>query len=237
MTTNATEQSHMSGKTALRYLFGFCVLSIVMIGGTVFGLYKLDLIHKAKVVETIVDPNIARMQMITAEYRRALDHTEITQKDFMAIYQANEISGVPWQTIAALFFDESTNGTNIGRYSAHQVISGAQLQAYKNICRHVGVTYNWAKVARGGEMGPFQFMPLTWQEFGVDADGDGIKNPYSVADSAATAGKYLVFRGYNEIPWNAVRSYKGGTKGEKNAEHYTGRVMRLASDMGAPLDL
>lgn len=39
-----------------------------------------------------------------------------------------------------------------------------------------------------GARGPFQIMPATWEAFGVDADGDGVKDPHSMADAAVTAG-------------------------------------------------
>ena len=40
-------------------------------------------------------------------------------------------------------------------------------------------------------MGPMQFIPATWEEVGVDADGDGERNPDNIFDAATGAGVYL----------------------------------------------
>jgi Transglycosylase SLT domain len=40
-------------------------------------------------------------------------------------------------------------------------------------------------------VGPMQFIPGTWRAAGVDADGDGTKNPQDMADAAAATAVYL----------------------------------------------
>jgi hypothetical protein len=40
-------------------------------------------------------------------------------------------------------------------------------------------------------VGPMQFLPSTWRVVGVDADGNGVKNPQSIDDAATTAAVYL----------------------------------------------
>ncbi|MDQ1685443.1 MAG: hypothetical protein QOC82_2180 [Frankiaceae bacterium] len=40
-------------------------------------------------------------------------------------------------------------------------------------------------------VGPMQFLPGTWNTFGVDADGDGVANPQDIRDAAAAAASYL----------------------------------------------
>jgi hypothetical protein len=39
--------------------------------------------------------------------------------------------------------------------------------------------------------GPMQFIPSTWRLVGVDANGDGVKNPQDMADASATTAVYL----------------------------------------------
>jgi Transglycosylase SLT domain len=39
--------------------------------------------------------------------------------------------------------------------------------------------------------GPMQFIPSTWRVVGVDANGDGVKNPQEMADAATSAAVYL----------------------------------------------
>jgi membrane-bound lytic murein transglycosylase B len=40
-------------------------------------------------------------------------------------------------------------------------------------------------------VGPMQFIPSTWRLDGVDADGDGVKNPQDMADAATATAIYL----------------------------------------------
>jgi hypothetical protein len=42
-----------------------------------------------------------------------------------------------------------------------------------------------------GAAGPGQFLAETWAGYGVDADGDGIRDPYSVPDSVFATANYL----------------------------------------------
>jgi membrane-bound lytic murein transglycosylase B len=44
-------------------------------------------------------------------------------------------------------------------------------------------------------MGPMQFIPETWQRWGVDANGDGVASADNIDDSALTAAVYLCARG------------------------------------------
>jgi membrane-bound lytic murein transglycosylase B len=40
-------------------------------------------------------------------------------------------------------------------------------------------------------VGPMQFIPGTWNAFGADGNGDGVKDPHNVYDAARAAGEYL----------------------------------------------
>ena len=40
-------------------------------------------------------------------------------------------------------------------------------------------------------LGPMQLLPATWREVGLDADGDGVRDPQNVYDSAGAAMVYL----------------------------------------------
>ncbi|MBP1160009.1 hypothetical protein ABIC28_002515 [Rhodococcus sp. PvR044] len=46
-------------------------------------------------------------------------------------------------------------------------------------------------------VGPTQFIPTTWAQFGADGNGDGKIDPQNLFDSAAATGKYLCDRGTN----------------------------------------
>lgn len=44
--------------------------------------------------------------------------------------------------------------------------------------------------AGSGAEGPGQFLPATWAAYGVDGDGDGKKDPYSIADATMSMANY-----------------------------------------------
>ena len=46
-------------------------------------------------------------------------------------------------------------------------------------------------VSSAGAVGWMQFLPSTWKEWGVDANGDGIADPYNPVDAIFTAARYL----------------------------------------------
>lgn len=78
-------------------------------------------------------------------------------------------------------------------------------------------------------VGPMQFLPATWQEFGTDADSDGRKDPHDLDDAALAAGKYLCKGGRNLTIaadwWSAILSYN-------NLEAYAQDVFNAADEYG-----
>lgn len=46
-------------------------------------------------------------------------------------------------------------------------------------------------------VGPLQFIPSTWRQWGVDGNGDGVADPNNVFDAALTAAHYLCAGGRN----------------------------------------
>jgi murein DD-endopeptidase MepM/ murein hydrolase activator NlpD len=85
----------------------------------------------------------------------------------------------------------------------------------------------------GGNMGPssagavgwMQFMPSTWLRWGVDADGDGIADPWNAADAIFAAARYLAAAdGQSDIS-RAVFAYN-------HADWYVREVLDLANVYG-----
>ena len=52
-------------------------------------------------------------------------------------------------------------------------------------------------VSSAGAMGWMQFIPSTWAAYGVDANGDGRKDPYNPVDAICAAARYLRAAGGN----------------------------------------
>lgn len=110
--------------------------------------------------------------------------------------------GIAWTTLAGIASVESKHGTYRGSAADdHGTISppiiGVRLDGSPGVA-HIADT-------DGGRLdgdpvydravGPMQFIPETWQRWGVDANGDGVIDPHSIDDAALTAARYLCASG------------------------------------------
>jgi soluble lytic murein transglycosylase-like protein len=74
---------------------------------------------------------------------------------------------------------------------------------------------NAIETAFGSNLGPsyagaegwMQFMPETWAMYGVDANGDGVKDPNNPEDAIHAAARYLSAAGMPEDVWGAIFAY------------------------------
>jgi hypothetical protein len=73
-----------------------------------------------------------------------------------------------------------------------------------------------------GAEGWMQFMPSTWATYGVDADGDGTKDPNNPNDAIFAAARYLRAAGMPEDPEGAIFAYN-------HADWYVADVMARAA--------
>jgi len=106
--------------------------------------------------------------------------------------------GIAWTTLAGIAGVESKHGQH----------RGSNVDADGNVTPEIrgmaldGTNGNWEikdtdKGKLDGDktydraMGPFQFIPETWQRYGVDANGDGVADPDNIDDAALSAARYL----------------------------------------------
>ena len=80
-------------------------------------------------------------------------------------------------------------------------------------------------VSSAGALGWMQFMPATWQAYGVDANDDGRKDPYNPVDAICAAARYLSASGYENDPRGAIFSYN-------HADWYVDEVILYANQYG-----
>ncbi|QGH36878.1 transglycosylase SLT domain-containing protein [Gracilibacillus salitolerans] len=50
-------------------------------------------------------------------------------------------------------------------------------------------------ISSAGALGHMQFMPGTWEHYGVDANGNGKRDPYEIEDAIFSAANYLAATG------------------------------------------
>jgi len=77
-----------------------------------------------------------------------------------------------------------------------------------------------------GAIGWMQFMPSTWLRWGLDADGDGIADPWDADDAVYAAARYLAASGGQSDISQAVFSYN-------HADWYVQEVLDLARVYGS----
>ena len=73
-----------------------------------------------------------------------------------------------------------------------------------------------------GAVGWMQFMPSTWEMYGVDGNNDGVKDPNDPNDAIFAAARYLRAAGMPEDPEGAVFAYN-------HADWYVAEVMARAA--------
>jgi murein DD-endopeptidase MepM/ murein hydrolase activator NlpD len=76
-----------------------------------------------------------------------------------------------------------------------------------------------------GAVGWMQFMPSTWLRWGVDADGDGIADPWNATDAIYAAARYLAAAGGQTDISRGVFAYN-------HADWYVREVLDLAQVYG-----
>ncbi len=86
-------------------------------------------------------------------------------------------------------------------------------------------------VSSAGAVGWMQFLPSSWATYGLDANGDGRKDPYNPVDAICAAAHYLKVAGGTHDLYNAILAYN-------HADWYAQEVLLYARAYGKlPSDL
>jgi len=80
-------------------------------------------------------------------------------------------------------------------------------------------------VSSAGAIGWMQFLPSSWQAYGVDANGDGRKDPYNPVDAICAAASYLKASGGGGDLYDAIFAYN-------HADWYVQEVLLYARAYG-----
>lgn len=81
-------------------------------------------------------------------------------------------------------------------------------------------------ISSAGALGWMQFMPATWESYGVDANDDGEKDPFNPADAIFAAARYLKAAGGDKDLRKAIFAYN-------HADWYVDDVMEGARSVAA----
>ncbi len=151
------------------------------------------------------------------------------------IEAARSCVGLPWTVIAGIGKVES----NHGRYDGATIgidgrimppIIGIALNGSNNtaVIRDTDEGRLDGDTVWDRAVGPFQFIPSSWRTFGVDGNGDGVRDPHNVFDAVPAAVRHLCPTGTITDIEATVFSYNHSTAYVdlvlEWAETYTGAV-------------
>jgi hypothetical protein len=86
-------------------------------------------------------------------------------------------------------------------------------------------------VSSAGAVGWMQFLPSSWEAFGLDANGDGRKDPYNPVDAICAAAHYLKLAGGTKHLYEAILAYNHADWYAQEVLLYARAYGRLPSDL------
>lgn len=212
-------------------------LMILAIGGLNFGISEVEAraTKATMLINSITFAEVDGPRWIpTPDFQRANEITKISVEDFRAIEKSSKETGIPWDTLVALYFTESSSGRILGDKKPQEIIKGDKWVAFKEICQRANLRPDDLTVNHRKAMGPFQFQPTTWLEIVQEfADRHTLVNPWNVEDASIAAGCFLSKHGYDSDPLTALVIYKGGKGaiGSWMAEQQARQVLKYASQI------
>ena len=90
-------------------------------------------------------------------------------------------------------------------------------------------------VSTAGALGWMQFMPATWETYGVDANNDGRKDPYNPVDAICAAAGYLKAAGGDTDLRTAIFAYNHADWYVDEVLLYANQYERLPADLVSSL--
>ncbi|NDK31439.1 lytic transglycosylase domain-containing protein [Nesterenkonia sp. Hz 6-5] len=153
----------------------------------------------------------------------------------LSVNETFESCGLGWNTLAAIGYVETQHGSYGGARlredgTVHPTIIGPRLDGSDDVAEVLDT--DSGEIDGDDEydraVGPMQFLPSTWQEFGQDGSGDGTADINNIEDAALSAAVYLCSWGdmTNEEDWiDAVLAYNPSAdynhQVAERANHYT----------------
>jgi membrane-bound lytic murein transglycosylase B len=144
---------------------------------------------------------------------------------------------VGWTTLAGIGWIESQHGTLDGRTLGEDGLPSTPVlgpaldgDPYAAI-RATPETSAWHGDPQWDHaVGPMQFIPSTWSQWGADGDGDGTADPNDLDDAAATAVAYLCADGHDLA---SGEGWADAIFGYNHDDSYVASVHAAASEYAA----
>ncbi|MBW3662706.1 MAG: lytic transglycosylase domain-containing protein [Actinobacteria bacterium] len=187
-------------------------------------------------------PVVAGLAAVGSIDTPSQDAVDEVPSAFLALYQdavATRCPSLPWSVLAAIGGIESDHGRSGGAQllpdgRVMPPVLGPVLDGTDGtrVVLDTDQGHHDGDAVFDRAVGPMQFIPATWQAYGVDASGDRITDPHNAVDAAHAAAVYLCASGATDPPRlpDAIWAYN-------NSWDYVERVMTLAarySSAGSP---
>ncbi|HVX55855.1 lytic transglycosylase domain-containing protein, partial [Nocardioides sp.] len=154
------------------------------------------------------------------------------QRAASVIDKADKSCHLDWQLLAAIGRIESNHGRSEGNTLNDQGIAtpgifGPELNGADGVTSVAdtdGGQYD-GDTTYDRAVGPMQFIPSTWSVVGVDADGDGQRNPQDINDASLAAAVYLC-SGDDDL--STLAGQKAAVYRYNHSEQYVATVLGVA---------
>lgn len=180
----------------------------------------------------VVDDWVERVASATGIPERALSAYALAH---VSIAEARPACGLDWTTIAAIGAIESGHGSHGGAVLGDDglvtpsilgpALDGDGFAAIRDTDRGAldGDT-TWDRA-----VGPMQFIPSTWEMWGIDANGDGVADPNHIDDAAHAAALYLCASG----PMTSPEGWREAVFSYNHDDAYVDKVATIANGYAA----
>lgn len=149
---------------------------------------------------------------------------------------------VGWNTLAGIGFVESRHGTLQGGTIEADGVARPEIIGIALDGTTTALIWDTDDGVLDGDpeydraVGPMQFIPETWNRWGVDGSGDGVASPHQIDDAALTAASYLC-RSRSGLEdsssWiAAIRSYNDSVEYQNQVAEAASRYAAEASAEG-----
>lgn len=183
----------------------------------------------------VEDDWVSRTASATGIPERALSAYALAH---VSIAEAEPECGIDWTTIAAIGAIESGHGSH-GDSVLHddgkvepaiigRALDGDGVAAIRDT--DDGVLDGDATWDRA--VGPMQFIPSTWEQWGIDANGDGVADPSHIDDAAHATAMYLCASG----PMTSAEGWRAAVFSYNHDDDYVDKVATIANGYAASVE-
>ncbi|MCD6226948.1 lytic murein transglycosylase [Candidatus Micrarchaeota archaeon] len=152
--------------------------------------------------------------------------------------QAEAKYGVPKEIIVSILGIESSYGINMGKYDPVSVFVSIILYYPERTefalsgltellisCKENNIDPYTISSSYAGCIGPGQFFPPTWKDYGIDGNNDNMTNMMDIKDVIFSIANMLSKNGWDNNHILALKSYN-------NSDNYVAAVIALAERLG-----